>query len=503
VTARPAPVDVARVRAEHPITDVVAAAGVELRQRGHGWIGCCPFHDDTTPSLSVDAIPDRFHCFGCGASGDVIDFIQRLRGLTFLDAAAALDGGRVPAATSPVAPVPRLRLVRDTDEFSVTAERAYEINEIAWCHLGTAVAASFACQYLRHERGIDLTALVGENPNQPLVGYASPGWTSLTERLRAEGVTDDELLALDLSRATLSGSIVDTLRGRLVFPITKPDGRIRGFIGRDITGHPAAPKYRNPTHTRVHDKSDTLYRPTHRKLAADGRVVIVEGVLDALALAADAANACISDRIAPVTASGVTVSASQAEQVLALSDNPPCVALDGDQAGRDGTDRWLTALSLDRHRPTFVTLLPEGVDPADWIGRSPDPHSQADRLVPFLAPPDLKEWAPYMTGSPSGAGHGTGSPTTVLPGRDLVRLALDRATDPIRDTLAAITPIAQRLGPGMRHALIEQATAEMTRRGWNPKNAFTAALHRGLESTPGGIPPLRRETTRPPSPELL
>jgi len=496
VTARSAPVDVARLRHAHPIAEVVTAAGVELRPRGHGWVGCCPFHDDATPSLSVDAIPDRFHCFGCGASGDVIDFVQRLRGMSFLDAVAALDTGRVPAVPAPS--TPRLRLVRDTEPPGVTAERAYEINAMAWSHLGTPVGTSFARQYLRRERGIDLLPLHLENTGHGLVGYASPGWTSLTERLRSDGVTDQELLALDLSQPTRTGSLVDTLRGRLVFPVTNVDGAIRGFIGRDITGHPGAPKYRNPTRTPVHDKSDTLYRPGHHPLGPDGRVVVVEGVLDALALAAAAAAAGVSDRIAPVTACGVTASASQAEQVLALSDNPPQIALDGDDAGREGTDRWLTALCIDRQRPAFVTRMPEGLDPADWLSGGPD----QSRLAPFLDSPTMADCT--MSGAGGGIGaHRAGAPVTFLPGRDLVRIALDQAHDPIRDTVAIVAPLTRRLGPGMRHALIEQATAEMTRHGWNPRNAFTAALGRELETQPSGIPPPARAPAHPLGPDLL
>lgn len=94
-------VDVADVRRRHPIQDVVAAEGVELHRSGRGWMGCCPFHDDSTASLSVAGVQDRFHCFGCGVSGDVIDFVGRLRGLGFRDAVAHLDGtsvGRMPVA---------------------------------------------------------------------------------------------------------------------------------------------------------------------------------------------------------------------------------------------------------------------------------------------------------------------------------------------------------------------------------------------------------------------
>jgi len=95
VSVTPGTIDVAAIRADFPIEDVVRAAGVELRATGQGFTGCCPFHDDSTPSLSVGGVPDRFTCFGCGAHGDVIDFVQRLHGLTFVDAVRSLTTGRL------------------------------------------------------------------------------------------------------------------------------------------------------------------------------------------------------------------------------------------------------------------------------------------------------------------------------------------------------------------------------------------------------------------------
>src|SRR5664280_476200 len=83
--------DVEALRRSHPIEAVVAASGVELTRRGHGFMGCCPFHDDSTASLSVGGVRERFHCFGCGAGGDVIEYVSRFTGLSFVAAARALE----------------------------------------------------------------------------------------------------------------------------------------------------------------------------------------------------------------------------------------------------------------------------------------------------------------------------------------------------------------------------------------------------------------------------
>ena len=132
-------IDVAEVRRAHPIHEVVAASGVELQPRGHGFVGCCPFHEDVTPSLSVGGVPDRFHCFGCGASGDVIDYVRRRFDLGFVEAVAP---SRV-ASSKPfrgAAPAPP----RQPDRPTISRERAYEINAMAWDLFADPVGARFA-----------------------------------------------------------------------------------------------------------------------------------------------------------------------------------------------------------------------------------------------------------------------------------------------------------------------------------------------------------------------
>src|ERR1035437_8111407 len=102
--------DTAAIRHDCPIEDVVAASGVELTRRGQGFMGCCPFHDDSTASLSVGGVRDRFHCFGCGAGGDVIEYVHRFTGLPFPGAVQALQSGTAirGTASSPTGPVQRL-----------------------------------------------------------------------------------------------------------------------------------------------------------------------------------------------------------------------------------------------------------------------------------------------------------------------------------------------------------------------------------------------------------
>jgi len=456
-------IDVASIRREHPIEEVVRDCGVELRPAGHGFVGCCPFHEDTTPSMSVAGVPDRFTCFGCGAHGDVIDFVRRLHGMTFIEAARSLTTG---VAGAPKllygTPTPRPLPARHRDVFTVSAERGFEINASAWQHFSTPVSNGFAEHYLLHHRGIDVRPLRAPQ-TIAIVGHAGHGWTSLVDAMRERGVTGDELLAMDLAQATRGGHLIDTLRDRIIIPVTDPDRRIRGFIGRDTTGDPRAPKYRNPTRTPTFDKSQVLYRPTHHTLNPSGTVVVVEGVLDALALAATAAVAGRTADLAPVTASGVAVTPAQAAQVLAISRKAHLViALDADPAGTEGTNRWLTELVVERHRIAYVTHLPGGHDPADWIRR----HGTSG----------LRAFSNSATPRP------VGGITPTLPGRELARIAVNGNGDPVSSACQHLVPLIEQISPTAAHQLVNQAEREMTRQGWNDNGAFTASLRRYPET---------------------
>lgn len=378
-------VDVAAVRAAHPLPDIVAAAGIELRPAGHGFMGCCPFHDDSTASMSVDGVPDRYHCFGCGASGDVIDFIERRHGLTFTQAVAHLAG------RSPIVHGPGERLPAEPQALPTwpTPERAFEINALAWAYLSRDVPHAIALSHLRRRRGLDLTALE-QQCGIRLVGHQGTGWTSLTDHLLGRGVTAQELVALDLARQTRRGNLIDTVRDRLIVPVTDAHGQVAGLIGRDLSGDPRAPKYRNPTRTVFYDKAATCYQPVPAR-TDHTTVVLVEGPLDALAVAAAAAASGRLAEFTPVSAGGVTPSPAHARHVAGLTCGPVVVAMDGDRAGRDGTRRWIEALAaLDRE--PLVAHLPPGRDPADWIAH----HGPAglDLVDPARLPIPVRDLSP-------------------------------------------------------------------------------------------------------------
>ena len=459
--------DLAALRAGHPIHVVVAASGVELTQRGQGFMGCCPFHDDSTASLSVGGVADRFHCFGCGAGGDVIEYVHRFTGLSFVDAIQTLEQGAAFRGVPPAATRHVRRLARVT-EFTTTRERAQVINLLAWEFFTTPANISAAEAYLREARGVDVGPLCASQGGEPIVGYARAAWCGLTRHLLGQGVNDSELLELDLAQSSRKGELIDTYRGRLIIPVRSDRERIDGFIGRDTTGDPRAPKYRNPTRTPVFDKSTALYRPTHHPLCRDANVVVVEGAIDALAIASAAARTGELPMFAPASTSGVTVSAVQAHDVLALHPRPPVIALDGDRAGCEGTDRWLQALCIDRCRPALVTRLPDGVDPAEWLQHQGDSGLRAfDRRGCLEVNTDVNAVTPRPT----------------LPGRELVRICVDQPGEPVRPVLDVLVPLATRLPERTARELIGQAEHEMTVHGWNPQGEFARAAHAAISSS--------------------
>ena len=163
--------DVAAVRAGHPIDVVVAASGVELTRRGQGLMGCCPFHDDSTASLSVGGVAGRFHCFGCGVGGDVIEYVHRFTGLSFVDAVQALEHGAAFRGVLPAATRHAQRPAR-VIEFTTTHERAHAINLLAWEFFTTPAHTRSADGYPRHAPCIDVAPLpasrgAGAGPRSP------------------------------------------------------------------------------------------------------------------------------------------------------------------------------------------------------------------------------------------------------------------------------------------------------------------------------------------------
>jgi DNA primase catalytic core len=221
-----------------------------------------------------------------------------------------------------------------------------------------------ALAYL-HSRGV--SEAVAHRPPWT-VGYAPAGWTELRRALHKEGFRDRELLAAGLATTSRTGGIIDAFRDRLVFPIRRRDGLVVGFTGRDLSGRPDTPKYRNTITTAIYRKKRLLYGLAEQ-LPSERAVLLVEGPTDVLAIA------CLRRWLpgVPYVAVSPCGIALTVEQVALLRDTvtpgvPLIVAFDSDPAGEDAADRAYRLLR-DWPGPVDALALPSGTDPAGLVAR--------------------------------------------------------------------------------------------------------------------------------------
>ena len=335
------------LRARTLLSSLIAPS-VKLIKAGREFKACCPFHQEKTPSFTVNDDKGFYHCFGCGAHGDAIRFLTDARGMQFMDAVkelAAKAGMEVPA------PDPRAR-----DQ----AERASDLTDVmgavqAWfAEQLQGLEGAEARDYLA-KRGIDAATVARFG-----LGVAPQGRSRLKQALSALG--EDKLVETGmLIKPEEGGESYDRFRGRLMFPIRDQRGRVIAFGGR-ILGD-GEPKYLNSPDTPLFDKGRTLYNidragPASR---AAKRLIVVEGYMDVIALD----RAGISEAVAP---NGTAVTESQLERLWRL-DPAPILCFDGDSAGRKAAVR--AALRALPHIGPDQTLrfveLPAGQDPDDVV----------------------------------------------------------------------------------------------------------------------------------------
>ena len=238
--------------------------------------GLCPFHDERSPSFHVRPQVGRYHCFGCGEGGDVIDFVQKVDGLGFSEAVEYLAGkvglqlryeeGGAPRPGEE--PGKRRRLIE-----------AHKVAEEFYREQLSTPAAAAGRQFLA-ERGFDRTAAADFG-----VGFAPQGWDSLMRHLRGRGFTEAELTLSGLVSQGQRG-VYDRFRGRLVWPIREVTGETVGFGARHLFEEDQGPKYLNTPETPLYKKSQVLYGIdlAKRDLQRDKRVVVVEGYTDVMAM---------------------------------------------------------------------------------------------------------------------------------------------------------------------------------------------------------------------------
>jgi DNA primase len=311
-----------------------------LKPAGRGQLkGLCPFHAEKTPSFHVHVDRGFFYCFGCGAKGDAFDYVMRTQGSSFPDALRYL-GERVGIEVQP--PTPQAGRRRDL----------IEINRIA---------AGFFRDHLTGEplAYLERRGLTRETIATWELGYAPDSWDALLRFALTKGVRDDDLLAAGLLAENERGRRYDRFRGRVIFPIKDPLGRVLGFAGRVLGDE--LPKYLNTPETDLFKKSELLYGLDRARTAIreTGEVLVVEGYMDVLALHQTGfPNA--------VAALGATLTREQADLLARLDVRRVQLAFDADEAGQRAVLAGLDQ-SIGRRFLVQAARVPAGKDPAEAV----------------------------------------------------------------------------------------------------------------------------------------
>ncbi len=316
----------AELRARVPVSSVVGRR-VALVKAGRELQGLCPFHNEKTPSFTVSDQKAFYHCFGCGAHGDVIEFEMRAGGLSFLDAVARLAdeaGLDVPQATD------------DERRAGVRRATLHEACEAACAFFEGQLRGSAgraAIDYLTR-RGV-----TGETAERFRLGW-SPERDGVKSHLTAQGFPEATLLEAGLLRQGDDGRMFDVFRGRVIFPITDPRGRVVGFGARSLGD--AKPKYLNTPETPLFNKGALLYGQAHARggIAESGGVVMVEGYMDVIAMH----QAGLANAVAPL---GTAVTERQLSEAWKMAPSV-VICLDGDTAGARAVMRL-----VDRAMPSL------------------------------------------------------------------------------------------------------------------------------------------------------
>ena len=328
----------------------VVSRYVQLKKGGANYSGLCPFHNEKTPSFSVSPAKQFYHCFGCGVHGNAIGFLMAYGGMGYVDAIKELASSvsmQVPDARPPT-PLEAARKERETDLYAVM-ETAMEF------YRAELKKSPQAIEYLKG-RG-----LTGEIAARFRIGYAPDGWQGL--KAAFEKYEDKSLVECGLVIEGDEGKRYDRFRDRVMFPIFNARGAVIGFGGR-VMGE-GEPKYLNSPETPLFEKGREVYGLVQARDAihATGRVLVVEGYMDVVALAQHEVGYSVATL-------GTATTPVHVSKLLRLADEL-VFSFDGDAAGRKAAWRALDVslpLAAD-NKPIRFLFLPEADDPDTYVRR--------------------------------------------------------------------------------------------------------------------------------------
>lgn len=342
------------VFAENDIVDYVSQY-VKLKRAGKDYSGLCPFHGEKTPSFHVSRDKQLFHCFGCGASGNLVQFVMRIEGLDFVEALKLL-------AERAGITLPEDNGVAD-DYVHEAKQRIYKMNKFA--------ARFFYNNLVKHEKGkIALEYFKNRRISPKTItsyglGYSLDEKRNLTEALLKEGFKEEEILQAGLS-VERDGRFVDKFRNRVMFPIIDLRGNVIGFGGRimgdakEINGF-KIPKYLNSPETLVFNKGRNLFSLNYAKKEETGRIILVEGYMDVISVY----QAGVKNIAATL---GTAITPEQAKLLLRYCSEI-LLCYDSDEAGEKATIRAIEVINGVGGRARIIRLK-GSKDPDEYIKKN-------------------------------------------------------------------------------------------------------------------------------------
>jgi DNA primase len=357
-----------RVRAASDIVEVIQGY-TELRRQGARFTGLCPFHDERTPSFSVDSSEKLYYCFGCQVGGDVFTFLQEKDGLEFREAVEQLaDRYGVELAHDSGDPREAERR-RERDRLY---ELLRKVADFYPRYLWESDEAAKARAYLS-SRGLQRETLERYG-----VGYAPSAWDRVLTAALRSGFQEQELLAAGLAQRGRQGGLYDRFRGRIMFPLRDARGRVLGFGARAMRDA-QLPKYVNTSETAVYRKGKSLFGLDLARSSATrtGEVIVVEGYTDVIALHQGGIENVVASMGTALTEDQVAELARLARVVL--------LAFDADSSGQEAMLRVQRA-AAGRGIDLKVVRLPDDKDPCDLLlEEGPDSFAtRVEEAISFL-----------------------------------------------------------------------------------------------------------------------
>jgi DNA primase len=348
------------IRNAADIVDIVSGH-IHLRKRGKNFIGLCPFHQEKTPSFTVSDDKQIYHCFGCGAGGNVFKFLMEFRNISFVE------------AVEEVAEHLGIKIDYESNSYDQQQnelESLYELNVFA--------ARFFSDNLLKNSSSEDAREYLKNRNIKPQmqkifgIGYAPYGWGNFLSHAKENNIDLNDAKLLGLIDSNDKGEYYDKFRGRIIFPIFSPNGRVIAFGGRIMENQENTAKYLNSPESQIYSKRRSLYGLYHSKdeIRRLDRAILVEGYMDLVSLfQADVKNV--------VASSGTSLTEEQVQLLSRFTKNI-IVLFDSDPAGQKASMRSIEIL-LKQDFEIKVISLPEGEDPDSYINKYG--KSRFDELV--------------------------------------------------------------------------------------------------------------------------